>query len=232
MHENEDRRRCCCCCRWLRVCNGCRCEERRGSRYGSLCSFFSFFFFFCFFFFFFFISFRVDRFRFAKFPLYLFSRIRIRFFLFLFLFSRVFVGCPSSSILSFSLFFSFFHSDGYLDEGSAGDGYLDDEDEDEMYVHLPHPSNYLSICLPVFLSTQYRTVHSINPLTTHSFIHSFIRFAESRGVVSKFGAGSLQSRLVAMRLKEEQKRAEKERTQGYIAKVGSAVGWGASWFGL
>ena len=55
------------------------------------------------------------------------------------------------------------------------------------------------------------------------------------GVVSKFGAGSLQSQLAAMRLKDEQKKKEKERqekAQGYIAKVSNAIGWGASWLGV
>ena len=57
-------------------------------------------------------------------------------------------------------------------------------------------------------------------------------YMEGRGVVSKFGANSLQSRLAAMRLEEEKKRKEQERAQGYIAKVGSAIGWGASWLGV
>ena len=55
---------------------------------------------------------------------------------------------------------------------------------------------------------------------------------DERGVLSKFGSSSLHSRLAAQRQREEQRRKEQERAQGYISKVGNAIGWGASWIGL
>lgn len=49
------------------------------------------------------------------------------------------------------------------------------------------------------------------------------------GVVSKFGSASLQSRLAAQREREERKREKERRAEGYVSKVGAAIGWGASW---
>eukprot|EP00948_MAST-09A_sp_MAST-9A-sp1_P000105 g105.t1 len=52
------------------------------------------------------------------------------------------------------------------------------------------------------------------------------------GVVSKFGSASLQSRLAAQREREERKREKERRAEGYVSKVGAAIGWGASWLGM